>query len=733
MSLTEKPALDPSSRSFRGRSRRVRHLALLGVLGVLVLLILPGFAAASPTPTLPAPVSSRPMPAGVASYCGMDGIFAVALTFGWNCTWPAQGPAPLNVTGNFTIKTPAGALTYALSWGDGAWTNGSLDVSTTSNLTIQVTHWFAAGGIYPLAANLTSSAGGSFGFGSDDLTVYGNAGLRPMTTAVNVTSGPVPLSVSFNATVAGAPANATTAWVLYEGGGRTLFHNATLGLAGRAVWNVSIDVPGTTAGTLTILDPAVGVPYTTGLLPPASVAPTEGLEVLNTVPTGPAPWNLTFCAYASHLNGSVYHGNGTVVWRFLPGFGMSVSGPTVGATIWQHITTSNYTTEGSMMVLARLVDWQGVTLAVNASGFEYANPPGPPPTTSLALAFTPSTGVAPFSFNLSAQLEGGPPSNAPSPYLLAVLVYPIGAGGTPWMGQVNGWNGSPVVLAGVLSSAGSYGVIADALEYPTVWNYAFEPVIAATNSLDVGPGPTSTPPPLAIGLSAGPTRGPGPLPETIVVSAQGGFAPYELSVESLGPAGGSAPVPWAALEGWNGLPFRVSRTLTDPGTYTVVATVTDALGVSREAGLSIVVNPTAGGGGSGVVVGSLAASISMAPVNVSSGEVTCVLQPVISGGVAPYSLSWNFGDGTSELTASDVSVAHTFAIPGSYPVTLKVTDSTGAVRTAYAGPVTLSAVAPTMDAPNSGAAPSLSWTPFIAMAGVVAAGFVSIRYQLRRL
>jgi hypothetical protein len=60
---------------------------------------------------------------------------------------------------------------------------------------------------------------------------------------------------------------------------------------------------------------------------------------------------------------------------------------------------------------------------------------------------------------------------------------------------------------------------------------------------------------------------------------------------------------------------------------------------------------------------------------------TCTFGGLASGGVPPYSFSWDFGDGTSGFGSS---VTHIFTAPGKYAVTLTVKDS------AWPSPNTLS-------------------------------------------
>ncbi len=76
-----------------------------------------------------------------------------------------------------------------------------------------------------------------------------------------------------------------------------------------------------------------------------------------------------------------------------------------------------------------------------------------------------------------------------------------------------------------------------------------------------------------------------------------------------------------------------------------------------------------------------------APSDPVAGE-NLTFTATASGGTAPYSLAWTFGDG---VTGAGNPTAHEYSVEGSYNVTLKLTDSNGkavtASNTVYVAPV----------------------------------------------
>lgn len=84
-----------------------------------------------------------------------------------------------------------------------------------------------------------------------------------------------------------------------------------------------------------------------------------------------------------------------------------------------------------------------------------------------------------------------------------------------------------------------------------------------------------------------------------------------------------------------------------------------------------------------------------------------------SGGVAPYSFIWSFGDGTSAIGNN---VTHTYSSPGAYNVTMTLTDSIGStsktsslVTVQSSGPPVVTVSSPTPNPASTGATVNLSF------------------------
>ena len=136
-----------------------------------------------------------------------------------------------------------------------------------------------------------------------------------------------------------------------------------------------------------------------------------------------------------------------------------------------------------------------------------------------------------------------------------------------------------------------------------------------------------------------------------------------------------------------------SHNYTDPGTYLVNYTVTDWLGRSATASAVVTVNPD-------VAIAALAASATNATV----GSLV-LFGASVSGGTAPLSYSWRFGDGTSSTSAL---TTHDWSSAGTYAIDLTVTDSLGA-RASQSLTVTVTA-AVTVPSPGPSDSPGFSWT-----------------------
>lgn len=164
---------------------------------------------------------------------------------------------------------------------------------------------------------------------------------------------------------------------------------------------------------------------------------------------------------------------------------------------------------------------------------------------------------------------------------------------------------------------------------------------------------------LAASISANVTTGTAPLSVSFDSSAAGGAAPYTYQ--------------WTFGDGSAAVSGNTTaHTYTTTGSYVATLIVTDGTGATATAEIAVV---AASPSGSLVASASAVVTGGVAPFLGSFVGTAC-------GGTAPYTFSWNFGDGTGTVTGS--LVAHLYASPGTYLATLTVVDAQGNLTTAHA-------------------------------------------------
>ena len=140
-----------------------------------------------------------------------------------------------------------------------------------------------------------------------------------------------------------------------------------------------------------------------------------------------------------------------------------------------------------------------------------------------------------------------------------------------------------------------------------------------------------------------------------------------------------------------------------------------------------------GGGASGTAPPAsspLAVSLSFADAggnwNCERGSETIDLASHATGGVAPYTYAWSFGDGTPTSVAADP--VHTYAGPGPFRVNLTVQDAAGGTANSsmlVSWTIPLGCTAPV----------TTSWMGYVLygglLAGVLVAVLLAIRWRQR--
>jgi PKD repeat protein len=199
----------------------------------------------------------------------------------------------------------------------------------------------------------------------------------------------------------------------------------------------------------------------------------------------------------------------------------------------------------------------------------------------------------------------------------------------------------------------------------------------------------ATTPPPEISPTLTPTST-GGLPVPVINYPVEGTVGVEVTFDGSESRPGSSPIAsyvWGFGDGATGIGAVATHVYTMPYTYHVVLTVTDEEGQSKMGGPVQIVIKDAGGAQPTAPPGTLPKPVLISP---SEGKVGVAVtfdgsqsQP---GGSPIASYVWDFGDGT---TGSGATVAHLYATPGTYQVTLTLTGEDGLGSIGGPNPITI--------------------------------------------
>jgi PKD repeat protein len=179
---------------------------------------------------------------------------------------------------------------------------------------------------------------------------------------------------------------------------------------------------------------------------------------------------------------------------------------------------------------------------------------------------------------------------------------------------------------------------------------------------------TVTPAPLGVTASASPTTGDAPLLATLTAHPTGGTAPFSYA--------------WTLGDGSTSTQAGFSHTY-GAGLYTIGLTITDAVAKTAYTTIYLTVYP------------SLSVTTTAAPV-AGNAPLQVAFTATASGGLAPFTYIWQFGDGTSGAGGGTV---HSYG-SGTFDAAVTVHDAAGG---AWTGTVaSISAAAPASSSSGGG-------------------------------
>lgn len=621
---------------------------------------------------------------------------------------PGTGGAPLAVTADASASSdPIGIASYTFNFGDGT-TVGPQAGSTA-------THTYISTGPFTVTVTVGDSAGGSAS------AVASVTVAAPPTPALTITpaSGPAPLSVVADASASAPGTNPISTYKFVFGDGTSVGPQASP--TASHVYSAG----GVFTVTVTVTD-TIGVSASTNASVTAVAPPTAALTVSPV--SGTTPLAVTADASAS-IPGS----NPIATYTFNFGDGTTV-GPQSGA-----VASHTYGTPGTYTVKVTVADTSAATATATSSITASAAP-------TASLVVSPSAGGAPLttSADASASSAGSNPivsytfdfgdgtTVGPQAGALANHTYSSGGNYTVKVTVTDSAGfkssataavkvGAPAAVLHVSPALGAtpLAVTADA-------SGSTDPIGITSYTFDFGDGTVVGPQAgstathtyssasiyvvkVTVKDSTGTTASASssvtavaPPTAALAVTPGLGATPLAVTADASGSTPGTNPIATYTFNFGDGTVVgpqagpTAGHTYTAAGSYAVKVTVADGQGVTATATSTVtaVVPPTPH-----VTVTPPSGAVPLS-VTIDGSSSTAGSNPIATYG-------FSFGDGTIPAPPSGTAVtAHTYSIPGSYTVTLIVTDTAGVSSSTTASVIVVNPPTTTLTvAPASGVAP----------------------------
>jgi PKD repeat protein len=407
-------------------------------------------------------------------------------------------------------------------------------------------------------------------------------------------SGTVNTLVSFSSNVSGGTSPYTYAWAVTGGSPST---------GTSATFSSSFAVKGTYNATLTVTDHNGKAASTSHLISISSTLLTVSIS-------GPASGSVnTLLSFTSSVSGgtSPY----TYAWAVTGGSPASGTASTFSTA---------FAVKGTYNVTLTVTDHNGA--AKTAFQLVTISP------AALAVSITgPTSGSVNIAVSFSSTVTGGT-----SPYTYAWAV----TGGSPSTGTAS-------TFSTTFAVKGTYNVTLTVTDHNGASKTAFQLV-------------TISPLQFTVAIS-GPTSGTVNQVLAFNAAVSGGTSPYTYSWV----ASGGSPA--------SGTSASFSTSFAVKGTYIVNVTVTDHNGATVRAFQLVTISPSA-----------LTVSISGPTIGTANTQVT--FTSTVSGGTSPYTYAWA-ATGGSPASGTASSFTTSFAVKGTYNVTLTVTDHNGKTAPAF--------------------------------------------------